>query len=437
MRRVFPLIAVVTLAACPQDVTKTPVPQEDVLIVGRLASASESSQEAGVVNLEIRLAVPESLKPVMRQEGRPIPEAQEERVARVRVDRATVCVVEGEAGEISRLRVGQEVVVVPDSGSCSLVGTKTLLADAGEVYDFRSYQVRFLPKSLETLPSWVSDRADPSQINSSGKEVTPVPLAGGRVLYFSSGLLPPLQEGQGPRGAVRPGMSRNGKLIAWAAKGGLRPYRTELANGRWAPPQEVSFPDLPEEASLRVTWVSQDERSLLAELRLPGKEPELVQSSRSEKGGWGPLEAVPEAAGKVAGDGQRFGRELGAMVWTVYDAGSSDLWLKLQGQGSQPLEPKINTLGAEWAPRLGPNVTLYFCRGDRQLVFARQTVAEVRLPGKQRLPLLEAAPTPDGSLLFYRLPRYSPGELDWDIYVSRREGESWGAPVPVDEFRLP
>lgn len=435
MRRFFWIFLVAGLSACPKDVTKTPVPQEDVLVVGRLAAANESPQEPGVVTLEIRLAMPESIKPVMRKEGRPIAEAQEEMMAKVRVDRSTVCVVDGVAGDVSRLRVGQEVVAVPISGSCAMVGAKTLLADAAEVYDFRSYQVRFLTKSLEQIPSWVNDRRDPAKVNSSGKEVSPVPLAAGKVLYFSAGLLPPVREGESPRGALRPGMVRGGALLPWAEKGGLRPYRTEFARGSWTPPQELVFPDLPEDASLRVTWVSEDESALLAELRLPGKEPQLVQSTRQGKGSWGPLEAVPDTAGKAAGDGQRFGKQLGAMVWTVYEFGSSDLWLKFQNQAGQPVEPRINTLGAEWAPRLGPNTTLYFCRGDRQLLFAKQTVSEVRLPGNQRLPLLEAAPTADGSLLFYRLPRYTPGELDWDIFVSKKQGEGWSAPVPVDEFR--
>lgn len=435
MRRFFMLVLVVALAGCPKDVTKTPVPQDDVLVVGRLLAATESPQEPGVVTLEIRLAMPESIKPVMRKEGRPIVESEEEMVAKVRVDRSSVCVVEGAPGDVSRLRVGHEVVVVPVSGSCAMVGTKTLLADAAEVYDFASYQVRFLTKSLEQIPSWVSERQDPGKVNSSGKEFSPVPLASGKVLYFSAGLLPPVREGEPPRGALRPGMVQNGKLLPWAQNGGLRPYRTQYANGAWAPPQEVVFPGLSDEASLRVTWVSEDETALLAELRLPGKEPQLVQSTGQGKGKWGPLEPVPDAAGKAAGDGQRFGKQLGAMVWTVYEFGSSDLWLKFQNQAGQPVEPRINTLGAEWAPRLGPNTTLYFCRGDRQLLFAKLTVSEVRLPGAQRLPLVEAAPTADGSLLFYRLPRYTPVELDWDIFVSRKEGESWGPPIPVDMFR--
>ncbi len=433
MRRVL-VVLVLGLWACAKDVTKTPIPQEDVLIVGRLLSASESPTEAGVVNLEIRMGVPESLKPVMRKEGRPIPEAEEQTVAKVRVDRSSVCVVEGQPGEVSRLRVGQEVVVVPASGSCAMVGTKELLADAAEVYDFRSYQVRFLPKSLEELPAWVGERQDPRKVNSSGREVSPVPVKGGRVLYFSAGLLSPLAEGGSPRGAVRPGMSQGDRLLPWVKGGGVRPYRTEFVNGAWTAPEPLVFPNLAEDASLRVTWVSEDETALLGELRLPDREPQLVQASRQGKGVWGPIEAVPEAAGKASGDGQRFGQKLQALVWTVYDLGSSDLWLKLAEGNGQPLEPKINTLGPEWAPRLAPNTTLYFCRGDRQLVFAKQTVTEVRLPGKQRLPLQEAAPTADGSLLFYRLPRYTPGELDWDIFVSRREGESWGPPVPVDAF---
>ncbi|MCX7896050.1 MAG: hypothetical protein N2447_08900 [Thermoanaerobaculum sp.] len=431
------VVVALLLAGCPRDVTQSPVPQEDVLVVGRLLAMTPAPQEPAVVHVEVRLGVPEALKPAMRREGRPIPEAEKEVTAKVRVDRSSVCVVDGEPGELSRLRVGQEVVIVPVSGSCAMVGTKVLLADAAEVYDFRSYQVRFLPKSLESLPSWVTDRTDPRAINSSGKEVTPVPVGDGRVLYFSAGLLPPVREGDPPRGPLRPGMRASQALSPWAAQGGVRPYRTEFQGDRWSPPLPVRLPGLPEDAWVRVTWVSPAEDWLLAEVRTADQPPRLMESRKDPRGEWMPLAEVKEAAGRAAGDGQRFGSSLAALVWTVYDVSSSDLWLKLQGQAGQPLEPRINTLGSEWAPRVGPNTTLYFCRGDRQLLFARQTVAEVRLPGSQRLPLTEAAPTADGRLLFYRLPRYTPVELDWDLYVSRWEQDQWGPPTPVDTFRFP
>lgn len=437
MRRWLLLAFPLTLVGCLKDMTRIPVPQEDVLIVGRLLGQLERSQEPGVFDLQVRLAIPESIKGVMREEGRPIPESEKEMVAKVKVTPDTVCVVEGMAGELSQLRSGQEVVVVPVSGSCAMVGESELLAEAAEVYDFRSYQVRFLPKSVESWPAWLSQRQDPSKINSSGKEVAPIPVKSGRVLYFSAGLLPPLAPDQPHRGARREGMTRGGRLLPWAEQGGLRPYRTEFQEGGWRPPAPVIFPDLPDEASVRVTWVSPDENALLAELRLPGSQPQLVQSSRSASGSWGRLEAVPELSQKPSGDGQRFGSQLQALVWTVYEFQSSDLYLKLAGQEAGPLEPRINTVNAEWAPRLGPNTTLYFCRGDRQLLFANKTLQEVRLPGTLRRPLQEAAPTADGKLLFFRFPRYSPGEPDWDIAVAQRQGEGWGVPTPVDEFRLP
>lgn len=437
MKRWLWLGLVVGLAGCPRDVTRTPVPQEDVLIVGRLLSLHERAQERGVFDLAVRLGVPESLKGVMRKEGRPVPEGEKEVVAKVKVDGSAVCVVNGRAGELSQLRVGQEVVVVPVSGSCAMVGDKELLADAAEVYEFASYQLRALPRSLERIPSWVTDRLDAKKINSSGKEVSPIPVRGGKVLYFSAGLLPPVREGEAMRGAVRPGMTRDGKLLPWAQQGGVRPYRTEFKEGGWTPPEPLIFPGLADEASVRVSWVSEDEKALLAEMRVPDRDPQLVESRRDDRGNWGPLQPVPEAAGQAAGDAQRFGRQLGALVWTVYEYGSSDLFLKLSGQERMPLEPRINTTNTEWAPRVGPNTTLYFCRGDRQLLFAQQVVQEVRLPGLCRRPLSEAAPTADGQLLFFRVPRFTPGEPDWDLAVAQRKGEGWGEPILLDDFRLP
>jgi hypothetical protein len=122
-------------------------------------------------------------------------------------------------------------------------------------------------------------------------------------------------------------------------------------------------------------------------------------------------------------------------VWTAYSDGGSDLWLATGGAPGQPLEPRINTLGSEWAPRLGPGNTLYFCREQRQLLFAGGIVQEVRLAGKQRVPLLEACPARSGSLLFFRIPRYAPGQLEWNLAVAAREGESWGKPTLLDEWR--
>ena len=82
----------------------------------------------------------------------------------------------------------------------------------------------------------------------------------------------------------------------------------------------------------------------------------------------------------------------------------------------------------------GPTLR-HFCRADRQLVFRQGMVQEVRLAGVQRRPLLEAAPTADGSLLFCRVPTFGPGEPDWDLAVAARAGEGWSEAVRLDQWR--
>jgi len=199
----------------------------------------------------------------------------------------------------------------------------------------------------------------------------------------------------------------------------------------------VALQGLAEEASAAVTWVNDDETSLLVEVRRQDEPVALFAARRnSPKDSWGPLERVERAVGESVGDAQRFAARDEALVWTSYAFGSSDLWLAMPGQAGAGLEPRINTLGPEWAPRVGPNTTLFFCRGERQLLFGGGVVREVRLPGALRRPLLEAAPTRGGEALFFRYPAwFAPGELDWDLAVALREGESWGTPIPLDEWR--
>jgi hypothetical protein len=37
--------------------------------------------------------------------------------------------------------------------------------------------------------------------------------------------------------------------------------------------------------------------------------------------------------------------------------------------------------------------------------------------------------------LFFRVPRYTPGVLDWDLAVAPRAGNSWGKPVLLDDWK--
>lgn len=433
-------IATILAAGCGVQEVTTPVPQPDTIVFGRVATVREVDAEAGrrgpVWEVEIKGGLPESLQAVMRRDGRPIPALEADLVVKARVTSDTVCIAGLRSADLDPFKAGQEVAVVPQPGTSAMTGTKLLTVDAAELYQFSSYQARFLPRALDEIPAELTGRTDAAQINSSGLERTPVPVAGGRVLYFAAGLLPPISEDAAPRGAVRPGMESGSALAPWVV-GGWRPYRSEWTEKGWSAPQPVLLPGLAEDASAAVTWVNDGETWLLVEVRREGEPIALLASRRDGvREPWGALAKLERAAGESVGDGQAFAADDEALVWTSYAFGSSDLWLAMPGQQGAALEPRINTLGPEWAPRVGPNTTLYFCRAERQLLFAGGVVREVRLPGAQRRPLLEAAPTRTGDVLFLRYPAYyGPAELDWDVAVAPRDGEGWGMPVPLDEWR--
>lgn len=429
------LLALSTLGCALQDAT-TPVPQADTPVFGRVAAIRPVPDEAGVFEVDIRTGLPETLRAIMQSEGRTIPELEKDLISRVRVTSETVCIADLEPVDLDAFRTGQEVAVRPVPGTSAMVGTRLLLTTAAELYVFSSYQVRYLARSLPELPASVFEPADPALINSAGLERSPVPVAGGRVLYFASGLLPAVTAGGEPRGAVREGMrGEDGELEAWAV-GGYRPYRTELGDDGWGAPQFVELSDLAPEDSARITWVNADETACLVTVERADAPSRLLAARRDNaRQPWGALEPVERATGESVADGQRFGSNDAALVWTVNDANGSDLWLALAKGDGQPLEPRINTLGAEWAPRVGPGTTLYFCRGERQLLFGGGVVQEVRLAGQQRHPILEAAPTADGSRLFVQTLRFTPGANDGNIAVATRTENGWSDAEPIDGWR--
>ncbi len=433
------LALVVALVGCGMQDTNTPVPQADTVILGRIAALKEVAGEPGIWQVEVKEGLPEAMRNTMRRDGKTAPELAKDLTVQVRVTPDTVCVAGLRAGDLADFRVGQEVAVNPVPGTTALTGTKLLTAEASEFYLFSAYQLRYLPRSLPSLPPEVATPNDPQRINSAGLEMTPLPLDGGRVVYFAAGLLAGVPTGGPPAdpvGAVRPGMrDPSGALAPWAV-GGYRPYRVAWAKGGWGAPEPVALPGLAPEASARITWVNDSESACLVEVTGGDGTKHLLASSRASAAApWSAPEKVEVPSGASAGDAQRFGKQLKALVWTAYTGGSSDLWLSLEGKPGQMLEPRINTMGPEYAPRLGPNTTLYFCRADRQLLFAGGVVQEVRLPGSQRRPLLEAVPAKDGSLLFFRIPRFTPGAGDWDLAVATRAGSAWGAPVLLDDWK--
>jgi hypothetical protein len=439
MRRNSVVLVLALLGAgCNLQDTNTPVPQPDSLVLGRIAAIREAADK-GAWDVEINEGLPEAMQAAMKREGKAVPTLAKDVKVRVKITPDTVCIPGERASGIDDFRVGQEVAVDPVPGSTAMVGTKLLLADAADIYLFSVYQAHVLPRSLQSLPADADRPDDPKLVNSAGTEVTPLPGPGGRFLYFAAGLRPGLPLGTkeaAPFGAVRPGMrDAKGALAPWAI-GGYRPYRTAWENGAWTEPQPVALPGLAPDVSARLTWVNGSETACLVEVLQHDGARVFYSSERPDaKAAWGTLVKVDLPGGKSVGDGQRFGRELKAMVWTVYDGGSSDLWLSMEGKPGQPLEPRINSMGPEYAPRVGPNNCLYFCRADRQLLFAGGVVREVRLPGAQRRPLLEATPTADGKLLFFRVPRYTVGATDWDLAVAPLNGVTLGEPVLVDRWK--
>jgi hypothetical protein len=438
MRNAVTAALLLGLAACGLQDSTTPVAQPDTQIFGRIAAIREVADSPGTSEVDINTGLPVAIRDALRRDGRLEPEMERELVARVRVTPGTVCIAESRAADLDAFRVGLEVAVVPVPGTTTLIGEKRLGAEAAELYRFSDYQVKFMPHALEALPPEVTGRSDAARVNSSGFEGCPVPLEEGAVVYFSAGLLAPVGAGTGlpPRGAVRAGMrDQAGALVPWAV-GGYRPYRVAWGGNGWNVPQPVELPGLAADASARVTWVNDAETELLVEVTRPGTVVSLHGARRAATDRpWGELEAVREVSGPAVGDAQRFGRGGAWLVWTAYGAAGGDLWLAQPGKDAAPLDPRINTMGHEWAPRVGPETSLFFCRADRQLLFKGDVVREVRLPGRQRHPLLEAVPTANGRALFARVPLFTPGETDWDLAVAPAAGEGWGTPVALDEWR--
>jgi hypothetical protein len=431
-------LAVLTVACGMQDTT-TPVPQPDTLILGRIQAIRNAKAAGGGKEVEIAAGLPEEMRGAMLKSGKQPPQLASDLAVRVRVTGETVCIADLEPVDLDSFKIGQEVAVVPVGGTTAMVGSKLVLADAAEFYRFGAYQLRFLARSLATLPREVFAPADPSRINSAGLEMTPIPLQEGRVVYFAAGLVsaPGVASETNPIGAVRSGMrAKNGTLAAWAVDG-FRPYRAAWGQSGWVAPTPVELPGLPADASARITWVDEGETSCLVEVMKKDGARALFSSQRvSPSATWGTLEPVKLATGGASvGDAQRLGNKLLSLVWTVYDAGASDLWFSRAGSPGRRLDPRIDTLGSEYAPRVGPGNVLYFCRGEYQLLYEGGVVHEVRLPGTQRHALLEAAPTASGERLFFRVPRYTPGQLDWNLAVAEREGSSWGKPTLLDDWK--
>lgn len=436
MRRIILIslagVVLAGMAACDLVDPARPAAQPDEIVYGNLLEVSQSEAEPNEWTALIRVGPPRALLDAEEEAGQTPPPVQKGLQATVTVTGDTVVVYRDLPAALEEIDPGTEVAVVPVAGTTRMIGSDDLRLEASTLMDFASYRRWRLP-GLKAEDESEVNRAD--LINSGGAEVAPVPLRGGRILYFTSHLRPPAGEDDEWHGAVRDGLvvpdEENMPLE--------RSYRTELGEDGWSPPALVRFPGLDEAPQIRVTWVSADELQCLVTVSESGQQPWVGQASRERASApWGPPQRL-EFLGDGAHDAVYLTGSTKKIVFVATMNGTQgDLLLYDPGdeRSPLPLQPQICTLGNEWNPRTGPANELFFCREDRQLVFADGRVRALALPGPQRTVFTQGAPTDDGKWLFLCIPRFRPVELDQDIYVAPLGGDlTLGKPVAVDAWR--
>ncbi|MEN8163490.1 MAG: hypothetical protein ABFS37_05130 [Acidobacteriota bacterium] len=410
-----------------------PTIQPDTEVFGNVLDVEEMPDEPGVWTVRLRVAPPRALDRAESDQGREGPDAEKGLTAEIRIDADSVVLRDGLPALLEDINPGAEVVSIPAPGTTRMIGEKTVLHNAEFFSDFESYRRWRLPGlQSEVVP--VID--DASVINTSGSEHSTVPLNGGRTMYFS-GRLRRAAKGE-TTGAIRQGlqMPEGHKYVP------ERSFRTELGEGGWSAPEMVVFPDLEDAVQVSVSWVDPSETVCLVTVRSDaGERPWAGRSQRQDRGKtWGPVEAL-----ESLGEGDSFdpvylagSRTKVLFVTTRQGANQSDLFLLNPSESDEAmaLEPRINTIGSEWGPRVGPDNELFFARGDRQLLFMGGMVQPVYLDWPHRVLFSEAAPTDDGRWVFLTITQLEAGEPNLDIWVSeRREDGTLGFPVPVDGWR--
>jgi len=434
-RRVMTLlvIAIVFSVGCDLvDPTRSTV-QPDADVFGNLLGAEPSPDDPSQWIVRIQAGAPRALRAAEEDSGRPTPTVEKGLMVTATVGPDAIVVAKDRPARLDEIDPGTEVVVIPVAGTTRMLGADDLRVEAATLMDFATFRRWRLPNLPAPEEAAVED---PSLINSDGAEIAPFPVGDGGVLYFTAHLRPPAKEGDRWHGARREGLG--------APEAGAVPrersFRTELTDDGWSAPRLVEFPGLDDAMKVRVTWVSGDETACLVTVTIADEPPWVGRATRSGPGAaWNAPERV-EALGEDARDAVYLtgSRTKIVFVTTRGNRDRSDLFLydPKNPDSPLPLEPQIDTLGAEWSPRTGPQGELFFCREDRQLVFKGGRAHALRLPGPHRVHFTQTAPTADGHWIFFCMPKYRPIELDQDIYVARfGEDLSIGEPVPVDEWR--
>lgn len=410
-----------------------PTIQPDTEVFGNVLDIEEMPDEPGVWTVRLRIAPPRALDMAESEQGRDGPDAEKGLTAEIRVDAETVVLQGGAPARLEDFNPGTEVVGIPAPGTTRMIGEKMVLHNAEFFSDFETYRRWRLPGLVTETEARIDDIA---VINTSGTEHAAAPLNGGRTLFFSARLRRAV-DGE-PAGAVRRGLESTdgGEFLP------ERSFRTELGEAGWSAPEPIVFPGLEDALQISVSWVDPEEKLCLVTVRADATEmPWAGRSQRQHRGkAWGPVEALENL-----GEGDAFdpiflagSRTKVLFVTTRQGANQTDLFLfnPSEEADAMALEPRINTIGSEWGPRVGPDNELFFSRGDRQLLFMGGMVQPVYLDWPHRILFSEAAPTDDGRWVFLTMTQLKPGEPDLDLWVSERlEDGTLGFPVPVDGWR--
>jgi len=412
-----------------------PVAHPDTEVFGNLLEVQRDPSGEPKWVARIHVGVPRALSKAEAGEGRQAPPVEKGLVADVTVTGDTVVLADGKPAFIEDIDPGTEVAVIPVAGTTRMMGTTNITVNARYFVDFPSYarwQIPGLVDPADRPPV----RSDPDRINSDGVEHAPVPLAGGKVLYFSARLCPPVGPDEPWAGAPRAGFEQ-------PPEGGVAPeysYRTQLSDGGWQPPERVIFSGVDGAFTVRISWVDETETRCLITVE-DADSAWIGSSSRANTNQpWAPVERLSVLDDAHVNDAVYLAGSQRKFVFTARVAANSpgDLWLYDPDaeQSPLPLAPEINSPASEWGSRVGPNNELLFCREDQQFAYTAKTLHRMVVPGPHRRVVTEAAPTGDGAWVFFCLPNYRPLELDQDIFVARWLGEGrLDEPVPVDDWR--
>ena len=164
-----------------------PTVQPDTEVFGNLLEVLQNADEPGYWTAQIRVGPPRALRAAEEESGKPTPAVEKGLVATVKVSPDSIVVADDGPAEIEAIPSGTEVVILPVPGTTQMRGHSDLRLEAETVIDFATYSRWMLPK----LADFVDQPDDPAAINTTGSEQAPVPVADGRVLYFSAHLRPP------------------------------------------------------------------------------------------------------------------------------------------------------------------------------------------------------------------------------------------------------